>query len=136
MLISVSPEKIAPSQDFLKENTVRFIFGCLRTGNLEELPPTPLVRKDPQGNLVAIDGHNLIAVRAFRDDEEMEAIVAESATDGLPPTSEANRTRNEELAAKFDTVLAEREKVAAEGIETFAQLIAKYKPLFDELSAA
>lgn len=133
MLISISPEKIAPSQDFLKERTVKFIFSCLRDGNTEELPPTPLVRKDDEGSLVAIDGHNLIATRQFRG-EDIEVIVAESATDGLPPTTEANITRNEELAAKYDCVLDERRKVAAEGIVTFADLIARYQPLFDEVS--
>ena len=131
----ISPEKIAPSQDFLKERTVRFIFSCLRDGKTEELPPTPLVRKDDEGNLVAIDGHNLIAARQFRG-EDIEVIVAESPTDGLPPTTEANITRNEELAAKYDFVLEERQKVVAEGIVTFIDLIARYKPLFDEVSAA
>lgn len=129
----ISPEKIAPSQDFLKERTVKFIFSCLRDGNTEDLPPTPLVRKDEKGNLVAIDGHNLIAARQFLG-EDIEVIVAESSTDGLPPTTEANITRNEELAAKYDSVLEERRKVAAEGIVTFADLIARYKPLFDEIS--
>jgi hypothetical protein len=130
----VSPSEIAPSQDFLKEKTVRFIFSCFRDGNIEELPPTPLVRRDADGNLVAIDGHNIIAARAVRG-EDVEVIVAESATDGLPPTSEANITRNEELAANFDTALAAREKVAAEGIVSFADLIARYQPLFAEVSA-
>ena len=131
----VSPEQIAPSQDFLKEKTVRFILSCFRSGNTDELPPTPLVRKDEAGNLVAIDGHNLIAARLARR-EEVEVIIAESATDGLPPTSEANITRNEELAAKFDSVLEERQKVAAEGIRTFGDLVEKYRPLFDEAPAA
>jgi hypothetical protein len=130
----ISPELITPSQDFLKEGTVRFIFSCFRDGNTEDLPPTPLVRKDDEGNLVAIDGHNLIAARKFRG-EDIEVIVAESPTDGLPPTSDANVTRNEELAAKYDSVLDERRKVVAEGIVTFADLIARYRPLFDEVSA-
>lgn len=131
----VSPEKIAPSQDFLKERTVQFIFSCLRDGNTEDLPPTPLVRADEEGNLVAIDGHNLIAARQFRG-EDIEVVVVESATDGLPPTTEANITRNEELAAKYDSVLDDRRKVAAEGIVTFTDLIARYQPLFDEASIA
>lgn len=130
----VSPEKIAPSQDFLKERTVKFIFACLRDGNTEDLPPAPLVRKDDEGNLVAIDGHNLIAAWQFRG-EDIEVIVAESSTDGLPPITEANIVRNEELFAKYDSVLDERQKVAAEGIVTFADLIAHYQPLFDEVSA-
>jgi len=131
----VSPEKIAPSQGFLKEKTVRFIFACLRDGNIDDLPPTPLVRKDDEGNLVAIDGHNLIAVRHFRG-EGIEVIVAKSSADGLPPTTEANITRNEELAAKYESVLKERQKVVAEGIVNFADLIARYQPLFAEASAS
>lgn len=127
----VSPKQIAPSQDFLKERTIRFIFDCLRDGNSQDLPPTPLVRKDKAGNLVAIDGHNLIAVRLFRG-EDVEVIVATSATKGLPPTTEANIARNQELADKFNSVLDERQKVAASGIVTFADLIARYPSLFDE----
>jgi hypothetical protein len=83
--VLISPEKIALSQDFLKERTVKF-FSCLRDGNTEDLPPTPLVRKDDEGNLLAIDGHNLIAARQFRG-EDVEVIVAESPIDGLPPSA-------------------------------------------------
>ncbi|HSW99843.1 MAG TPA: hypothetical protein VLH38_02285 [Patescibacteria group bacterium] len=64
--MQIAPEKILPSQDFLKEKTVRYIFDCLANGQVDRLPPAPLVRKDEHGNLVAIDGHNLIAVRLFR----------------------------------------------------------------------
>jgi hypothetical protein len=131
----VSPGKIAPSQDFLKEKTIKFIFACLRDGNTAELPPTPLVRKDEEGKLVAIDGHNLIAVRLFRG-EDIEVIVAESSTDGLLPTTEANITRNQELADKYESVLAERKRVATEGIMTFADLISRYQHLFAEASAS
>lgn len=125
----ISPTNIAPSQDFLKEKTVRFILACLRDGKVEDLPPTPLVRKDAEGNLVAIDGHNLIAVRQFRG-EGVEVVIAESATDGLPPTTEANITRNQELAAKYASVLEDRQKVAAAGIVTFADLVARNPQLF------
>lgn len=127
--MKVSPENILPSQDFLKERTVKFILECLRSGNTQELPPTPLVRKNEAGQLIAIDGHNLIAVRLFRN-EDIEVFVAESASDGLSPTSEANITRNQELAAKFDTVLDEQQKVFAGGIKNFGDLIAKYSELF------
>lgn len=125
----VSPEKIRPSQDFLKPDTVRFIFECIRTGNTDELPPTPLVRADEDGEPVAIDGHNLIAVRCFLG-QEVEVVPATSAEDGLPPTSKANIERNKELASKYGTVLDEQHRVAAEGITRFADLIAKYPDLF------
>lgn len=126
----VAPISILPSQNFLKENTVRFIFDCLANNRIDELPPTPLVRKNKHGDLVAIDGHNLIAVRLFRD-EMIDVVIADSASEGLPPTSEANRTRNQELAEKFDVVLKERQKVETEGILTFQDLIRKYPHLFD-----
>lgn len=128
----VSPNQIAPSQDFLKENTIRFIFSCLNDGKNDELPPSPLVRKDETGVFVAIDGHNLIAVRLFRG-EDVEVVEATSSTDGLPPTSQANATRNQELAEKFDLVLEEQKRVAASGILSFADLIARYRSLFEEL---
>lgn len=127
--MKISPKNILPSQDFLKERTIQFILECLRTGNTDELPPTPLVRKNEAGQLIAIDGHNLIAVRLYRN-EDIEVLVAGSAGDGLPPTSRANIIRNQELAAKYDTVLDDRRKVAAEGIGSFDDLIAKYPELF------
>jgi len=129
VIMKVSPEIILPSQNFLKERTVKFILDCLFSDRLDDLPPTPLVRKDDHGRLVAIDGHNLIAVRRHRE-EDIEVIVAETAQDGLPPTSEGNITRNQELAEKFDAVLEEQKKVAAESIESFDDLIAKYPELF------
>ena len=129
--MQVRPEQILPSQDFLKEKTIRFILECFRTGRIDELPPTPLVRHDEEGNLVAIDGHNLIAVRLHRN-EPIDIIVVTSPEDGLPETSEANAARNRDLAEKYDTVLAEQRRVAAEGIASFGDLIAKYPDLFGE----
>ena len=127
----ISPEEILPSQNFLKEKTVRYIFDCIDKGQFEDLPPTPLVRKDETGKLIAIDGHNLIAVRLFRN-EPIKVIVAESPQDGLPPTTEANIERNRELAEKFDTVLEERRHVEQEGIKSFSDLIHKYPDLFSK----
>lgn len=126
--------QIFPSQDFLKEKTLRFIFECIRTGNEAELPPTPLVRKDDAGKLIAIDGHNLIAVRHYRN-EPIEVVMADSVQPVLSPTSEANNARNQELADKYDTVLADQRRVAAEGITSFDNLIAKYPEVFREAAA-
>jgi hypothetical protein len=127
----ISPEKILPSQNFLKEKTVRYIFDCIAKGRFDDLPPTPLVRKDGAGKLIAIDGHNLIAVRLFRN-EPIKVIVADSPQDGLPPTSKANTERNRELAEKFDTVLKDRDRVEQEGIKNFFDLMKKYPDLFKE----
>lgn len=129
--MQVSPDTILPSQNFLKEKTVRFILDCISNGRFDDLPPTPLVRADETGRLIAIDGHNLIAVKLFRN-EPIDVIVAESAQDGLPPISEANKTRNQELLEKFDTVLAEQRRVENEGIKTFHDLLQKYPDLFEE----
>jgi len=127
----ISPEVILPSQNFLKENTVRYIFDCISKGQFDDLPPTPLVRKDESDNLVAIDGHNLIAVHLFRN-EPIKVIVANSPQDGLPATTEANMERNRELAEKFDSILEDRERVEQEGIKSFLDLIQKYPDLFKD----
>lgn len=126
----ISPEQIFPSQNFLKPGTVRFIFDCIAHQRFDELPPTPLVRADEDGSLVAIDGHNLIAVKMALG-QKVEVIVATSAEDGLPPETEANIVRNQELAAKFDTVLEERRRVSKEGIVNFLDLINMYPDLFE-----
>ena len=131
----VAAETILPSQDFLKPGTIRFIFDCIRTGNTDQLPPTPLVRTTSDGKLVAIDGHNLIAVRHFLN-QKVEVIPATSPHDGLLETTAANIERNKELAAKYDTVLDEQRRVATEGIHSFADLIAKYPNLFIEPAAS
>lgn len=126
----VSANEILPSQNFLKEDTVRYIFECIASGQTDKLPPTPLVRKGKNGELIAIDGHNLIAVRLFRN-EPVEVIVASSPQDGLPETSAATIQRNKELAEKFETVLDAREQVVSEGILSFVDLMRKYPNLFN-----
>lgn len=125
----VSPNSIHPSQDFLKENTIRFILQCFEENTLDELPPTPIVRKDSNGELVAIDGHNLLAVKAYRG-EDVEVIVAYSTAPIFPETSEANSTRNLELKEKYERVLEEADRIQADGIKNFDNLIAKYPELF------
>ena len=132
MLLSAGD--ILPSQDFLKERTVLFIFECIRTGKLDELPPTPFVRKNEAGKWVAIDGHNLIAVRYYLN-EKIEVISAKSATDALPEATSAHKERNKELAAKYDGVLDEQRRVAALGVTSFADLIAQYPQLFPNPAA-
>lgn len=124
------PGKIRPSQNFLKESTIKYIFECLRTGKLEQLPPPPLVRKAESGELVAIDGHNLIAVRAFRG-EPVEVHLTSSADDGLAPTSKSNLERNQELKTKYDVVLIDSQDTKKSGIDTFDDLVAKYQRLFE-----
>ncbi len=125
----VNPNQIQPSQDFLKEGTVQFIMRCFKENDLDALPPAPIVRKDADGRLVAIDGHNLIAVKHYRA-EDLEVVLAESAEAILPDTSLANADRNSELKNKYGSVLADADKVQAVGINSFGDLIAKYPKLF------
>ncbi len=127
--MKVSPETILPSQDFLKPKTVAFIFECIREGKYDELPPSPIVRNDDKGNLIAIDGHNLIAVKLYRH-EQVEVHLANSSTDGLQPVSDANIQRNKDLYEKFDTVIEDYTKLQAEGISNFENLITRYSDLF------
>ncbi len=122
---------VHPSQDFLKEDTIKHIFRCLRDGRLDKLPPTPIVRLDNKGNLIAIDGHNLIAVRAFLG-ELVEVFVATSSKDGLPETSSANIERNRELRHRYKAALLDNNRINKEGITSFADLLTKYQMLFAE----
>jgi hypothetical protein len=130
--VKVDAAKILPSQDYLKEDTVKFIFDCLHDGKIDSLPPKPFVRKNPDGKLVAIDGHNLIAVCRYRK-KPVDVIMVGSASDSLPPISAANRARNVELAKKFDSAVTMQQNVALRGIKSFDDLIAKYPGLFDSI---
>lgn len=125
----ISPELVTPSQDFLKPSTVAFIFDCIEKGELDRLPPAPIVRQDTDGALVAIDGHNLIAVKLYRQ-ENVEVHLAHSAADGLPPTTEANLLRNEDLKEKFEFAVEERNRLFSEGTTSFWNLIERYPELF------
>ena len=127
----VNTQDVSPSQDFLKENTLRFILDCIKNGKEDELPPEPILRKDSDGNLIAIDGHNLLAVNGLLK-RPTRVHIAEDATDGLPETGDANITRNKDLAEKFELSLAERDRVAEEGVKSFADLTAKYPDILKD----
>lgn len=129
-MIEVNPRRVVPSQDFLKEKTVRFILQCIKNGDEQKLPPTPILRKDDQGQLVAIDGHNLLAVMAYLD-RKVEVHVALNNEDGLPPIKEANISRNQDLRSKFESCLNGRDKAKSHGVNSFKDLIIKYQQLFE-----
>jgi hypothetical protein len=129
---SIDPRQIAPSQNFLKEDTVRFILECLRNGDEASLPPEPILRQDTEGRPVAIDGHNLLAVRAFMN-QRQDVHIAISPEDGLSD-DEGGAARNEDLRNKFESSLVDRDKVVAEGIVSFDDLIQKYPNLFKDAS--
>lgn len=127
----VSPLAILPSQDYLKPETIKYIFECIEEDELDKLPPMPIVRKDKEGRLIAIDGHNFIAVMYLLN-EAIEVHVASSAKDGIVETSDADKMRNRQLKEKFDTVIDDRRIVEARGWQTFQDLIGKYPGLFEK----
>ena len=129
--MNVSPDQLHPSQDYLKPGTISFILKCYGANRLDDLPPSPIVRKDDDGNLIAIDGHNLIAVKLHKG-EHIDIHLAESADDGLLETSEANMKRNSDLKAKFESILHDRAATAASGVDTFRDLIARYPDIFTD----
>jgi hypothetical protein len=131
----VSPLDILPSQDFLKPMTVQYIFDCLKSGELDKLPPQPIVCKDHHGQLVAVDGHNLIAVKHFLH-EDIEVHLAKDSNDGVEEKSEADRARNQELREKFENILDYRKTVLEAGINTFEDLLIKYPDLFDNKTSS
>jgi hypothetical protein len=82
-IIEVQPAMVKPSQNYLKEDTTRFILQCIIDGKEEELPPPPIVRLDPVSRkYVAIDGHNLLAICQLLD-RACEVFVAEASNDKL-----------------------------------------------------
>ncbi len=125
----ISPELILPSQNFLKPDTVIFIFNCIERGDLDRLPPPPIVRRGDGNELIAIDGHNLIAVKLYRK-EDIEVHPADSAIDGLLTLTEANVQRNKDLYEKFELAVSERNRLYAEGVMSFWDLIKRYPELF------
>lgn len=128
--MKINATKILPSQDFLKDKTVLYIFECLKHQNYEGLPPMPIVREDSDGNLVAIDGHNLIAVMAYLN-KDIEVHLAKSPHDGLPEISQSNIDRNKDLKDKFESALSESLNVQKSGIISFIDLVNRNTELFE-----
>lgn len=121
-IITLDPGNIKPSQDFLKPDTLAFIEENYNRGFLDKLPPTPIVRENPQGGYIAIDGHNLLAFYAFKK-LECEVYVAENKNDGLLGDSEMIQKRNKDLYEKYDAVLIEVDKLGEKGIGSIRDLV-------------
>ncbi|MEX0877395.1 MAG: hypothetical protein WDZ40_00855 [Candidatus Spechtbacterales bacterium] len=124
-LIKLKPEFIKPSQDFLKEGTIKFILSCYKEGKLDALPPAPIVRKQPgkPDTYIAIDGHNLLAVCEFFG-KECEVYLAASADDFLPNSEnkESISQRNKDLVDKYESSIEEAQKINL----SFKELVDKY----------
>lgn len=121
ILLSVDSGSVIPSQDFLKEDTLRHIFECYKTGNLEKLPPPPIVR-NVENSFVAIDGHNLLAVNYLLG-KSTEVYVAKNPDDGLPGESESAIKRNNDLKEKFDLALEVADSLKLKGINSIVDLV-------------
>lgn len=129
-LLRVDSDKVIPSQDFVKENTVRFILESLTQGRRDELPPAPIVRTHPAGKgHVAIDGHNLLVVNSLLG-VPTEVYVAEGPDDILHASEAMDQrkvaSRNQDLREKFDSAVEEAGRLRAEGLLTIADLRWKY----------
>lgn len=131
-LISVMPNEVRPSQDFLKEGTIKFILECIFSGNEEKLPPAPMVRFDrASGCYIAIDGHNLLAVSDLLG-RPCDVYVAEHANDTItlnecPNASiDALKQRNADLRKKFDGVIKDIINLEKVGINSFRDLRMRY----------
>ena len=121
--------KILPSQDFLKENTVKYILDCLKNNTLDKLPTTPIVRKIGE-DYVALDGHNLIAVMDYLG-REVEVYVAATNKATLIGSSQAVAARNKEIKDKFDHLPFALNITQEKGIFEFKDLVNKYAKLFN-----
>lgn len=133
--ISLATAKIRPSQDFLKEDTVRYIFECLAAGDIESLPPAPIVREsDAEGEYIAIDGHNLIVVNDYLG-KPCLVYVANSANDRLTEAvnAEALEARNTDLSEKYELAYIKSNRLRQEGLNSFSQLRDKYPALFEKI---
>ena len=123
-LIRIKTADIIPSQDFIKDGTIRYIKDCINKGREDELPPTPIIRKHPKtSKYIAIDGHNLLVAYDSLD-KELEMYVAESKDDGLTGSSDAIMKRNQDLKEKFDQVL---ESIKNIDVKTIGELRKKYR---------
>lgn len=123
-LITISASQIRPSQDFLKSGTLEYILNTYKQGKLEALPPTPIVRiGDNEEDLIAIDGHNLIAVWDYLD-KPIKVYVVESAQDRLTAINDGDAVdkRNKEIEEKYNRALNEANILRSKGITSFNQL--------------
>jgi len=82
-----------------------------------------MVRRDPDNleEYIAIDGHNLIAVKDLLK-ESIEVYVAEHEDDFIFGEGEAIEKRNKDLKDKFNFALSENRRIEKEGVLDFSSL--------------
>jgi cytidyltransferase-like protein len=129
----VDPRQVLPSQDFLKDGTMRMIANALACGQLNRLPPPPIVRTATFSERpVAIDGHNLLAVKLLMG-ENCLVYLAEHPNDHLPLSTDdsAIDNRNRDLAEKFASSEIEARRLFAQGMTGMSGLLLHYPELVD-----
>jgi len=127
----IDPRTVLPSQDFLKEGTVKFIVDCLSRGDLAKLPPPPMVRcVDFSQRLVAIDGHNLLAIKAITG-ENCLVYLANSPSDFIQADAAASGVseRNKDLNEKFSLAEIEARRLFACGVQNVMAIAEQYDSL-------
>ncbi len=127
--VLVSTKEIKPSQDFLKEKTVKFILRCLKNNQPNLLPPQPIVRRGDNGELIAVDGHNLVAVYDWLG-EDVSIFVVDDKNDNLQNYGSGVELRRKDFQEKFQKVTLWREQLKKQGINSFSDLWKKYNFLF------
>ncbi len=140
-LITIKPSKIKPSQDYLKENNIKFILTCFFEKKQKLLPPIPIVKYNIENNeYVAVDGHNLIAVYDLFG-KKIDVYVANHPQDDLPKeifsksTDEGLASRKRELKEKYNKLNIESVRVMGSGISSFTDLRNKYSYLISKEKA-
>ncbi len=127
--ISIETARLRPSQDFLKEGTLRFILTCISEGRVGDLPPSPIVRRGEGQDLIAIDGHNLVAIYDLLG-LRCGVYVADSPSDFLTPemadSLEGIESRNRDLSEKFESAFVDSCELANAGLRSFNDLREKY----------
>ena len=129
----VNPSQVLPSQDFLKDGTVRMIANALASGQLGRVPPPPIVRSaNFSERPVAIDGHNLLAVKLLMG-ENCLVYLAEHSNDHLPASADdpAIEQRNRDLSDKFAASDTEARRLLESGITGMSGLLTHYPELAD-----
>jgi cytidyltransferase-like protein len=129
----IDPRQVLPSQDFLKDGTVRMIADALACGQLNRVPPPPIVRTVTFSERpVAIDGHNLLAVRLLLG-ENCLVYLAEHPHDHLPLSADdsAINDRNRDLTDKFAASEVEARRLITEGMAGMPSLLSRYPDLAD-----
>ncbi len=120
-IIKITAATVKSSQDFLKQDTISFIKENYEKGNLEKLPPTPIVREFLEGEYIAIDGHNLLAFYCLKN-MDCNVFVAENKNDGIAGDLDMVKKRNKDLFEKYDTVIGLHRDLSKKGINTIADL--------------